>query len=194
MTSDGDPAFWHWALQLQLQNSLVVFRFHDAMHTVKASGARSSKATPKHLWTSTMFDRRDQCSFLWRPHFIFFKQYNNVLYQKALLWSHLSTWRSPRRILASSGNVLANSSLAFLCLCQQWGPPGSPTIASHFIQMAMDSASWHCCTLCLQVSLNLFGSWSRFFIHHSNNPSLQSFIIFSLPSTSREVSYSAYGL
>ena len=40
-------------------------------------------------------------------------------------------------------------------LCQQWGPPGSPTIASHFIQMATDSASWHCCTLCLQVSLNL---------------------------------------
>ena len=34
---------------------LVVFRFHDAMHTVKASGARSSKATPKHMWTSTMF-------------------------------------------------------------------------------------------------------------------------------------------
>ena len=47
------------------------------------------------------------------------------------------------------------------------------------------------CTLCLQVSLNLFGSCLRFFIHHSNNPSLQSFIYFSLPS--REVSYSAVG-
>ena len=77
--------------------------------------------------------------------------------------------------------------------CQQWGPPGSPTIASHFIQMARDSANWHCCILCLEVSLNLFGSWSRFFIHHSNNPSLQSFINFSLPSTSREVSFSAMG-
>ena len=80
-----------------------------------------------------------------------------------------------------------------MSLCQQWGPPGSPTIASHFIQMVTDSASWHCCTLCLQVSLNLFGSWPRFFIHHSNNPSLQSFINFSLPSTSREVIYSAMG-
>ena len=80
-----------------------------------------------------------------------------------------------------------------MSLCQQWGPPGSPTVASHFIQMATESASWHCCTLCLQVSLNLFGSWSRFFIHHSNNPLLQSFMNFSLPSTSREVSYSAMG-
>ena len=59
--------------------------------------------------------------------------------------------------------------------------------------MAMDSASWHCCTLCLQVSLNLFGSWSMFFIHHFNKPLLQSFINFSRPSTSREVSYSAMG-
>ena len=40
---------------------------------------------------------------LWRPHFVFCKQYNNVLHHKAQLWSHLSTWRSPRRILASSG-------------------------------------------------------------------------------------------
>ena len=95
--------------------------------------------------------------------------------------------------------VLQNSSSGILplvwlmSLCQQWGPPGSPTIASHFIQMATDSASWHCCSLCLQVSLNLFGSWSRFFIHHSNNPLLQCFINFSLLSTSREVSYSDMG-
>ena len=34
---------------IALQNSLVVFRFYDAMHTVQASGARSSKATAKHL-------------------------------------------------------------------------------------------------------------------------------------------------
>ncbi len=46
----------------------------------------------------------------------------------------------------------------FMPLCQQWCPPGSPTIASLLIQMATDSASWHCCTLCLQISLNLFGS------------------------------------
>ncbi len=41
------------------QNSLVIIRFHDTVHTVKASSARSSKATPKHLWTSTMFDCKD---------------------------------------------------------------------------------------------------------------------------------------
>ena len=67
-----------------------------------------------------------------------------------------------------------------MSLCQKWGPPGSPTIASHFIRMATDSASWHCYTLCQYVNLNLFGSWSRFFIHHSNNPPLQFFINFSL--------------
>ena len=81
----------------------------------------------------------------------------------------------------------------FMSLCQQWGPPRSPTIASHFIQKATDSASWHCCTLCLQGSLNLFWSCSRFFIHHSNNPLLHSVINFSLPSTSREVSDNAMG-
>ena len=88
---------------IALQNSLVVFRFHDAMCTVKAFGARRSKATPKHLWTSTMFDRRDRVLFFEGLIIVFCKQYRNVLYQKALLWSHLSTWRSPRRILASSG-------------------------------------------------------------------------------------------
>ena len=117
---------------IALQNSLVVFRFHDALPTVKASGARSSKATPKHLWT-TMFDPRDRVLF-----------FEGLISFSALLWSHLSTWRSPRRILAFSGKFLANTSLAFLCPCQQWGPPGSPTIASHLIQMQTDTASWHC--------------------------------------------------
>ena len=52
---------------IALQNSLVVFRFHDAMHTVKA---RSRKATPKHLWTSTMFDCRD-CVLFFEGSFCF---------------------------------------------------------------------------------------------------------------------------
>ncbi len=96
------------------QNYLVIIRFHDTVHTVKASSARSSKATPKHLWTSTMFDCRG-CSFLWRPHFFFCKQCHDVLYQKALLLSHLSTVRSPRRIVVLSHKFVTNSSLAFLC-------------------------------------------------------------------------------
>lgn len=40
---------------IDFQNFLVVFRFSDALHTVKASTARSSKTSPKHLRTSTMF-------------------------------------------------------------------------------------------------------------------------------------------
>lgn len=41
------------------ENSLLIIRFHDTVHTVKASEARSSKATLKRLWTSTMFYCRD---------------------------------------------------------------------------------------------------------------------------------------
>ena len=97
------------------QNSLVVFRFHDAMHTVKASSARSSKATPKYLWTSTMFERSD-C----------------VLFFEGLI--------------SFSTIMCFTKKLYFGLICP------------HDIQMATDSASWHCCTQCLQVSLNLFGS------------------------------------
>ena len=48
--------------------------------------------------------------------------------------------------------------------------------------------------LCVKVSMNLFGSWSRYFFHHLNNQSLQSLIRFSLAATSREVGYSAMHL
>ena len=58
----------------------------------------------------------------------------------------------------------------------------------------MDGVSWNCRILCLKVSLNLFGSLSRCFVHHLNNPSLQSSIKFSFAATSREVGYSAMGL
>ena len=81
-----------------------------------------------------------------------------------------------------------------LSLSQQWDPPGSPTIEPPFIQLATDGVSWNCRSLCLKVSLSLFGSWSRCFLHHSNNPSLQSSIKFSLVATSREVGYSAVDL
>ena len=172
MTSDGDPAFWHWALHCAPKLFWLSSDFHDAMHTVKASGARSRKATPKHLWTSTMFDCRDCVLFF--EGLISFSVNSTIMCftKKALLWSHLSTWHSPRRILAFSGNFWQTLvCLFFMSLCQQWDPPGSPTIASHFIQMATDSASWHCCTLCLQVSLNLFRSWLWFF-----TPFEQSFV------------------
>ncbi len=52
------------------QNYLVIIRFHDTVHTVKTFSARSSKATPKHLWTSTMFDCGD--CFLFCEGLIYF--------------------------------------------------------------------------------------------------------------------------
>ena len=62
MTTDGDPAS-DTGPYIAPKNSLVVLRFHDAMHTVKALGSRSSKATQKHWSTSTMFDCRDRVLF-----------------------------------------------------------------------------------------------------------------------------------
>ncbi len=84
------------------RNSLVIIRFHDTVHTVKATSARSSKAIPKYLWTSSMFDWRDCVFFLWRSFFFFCKQCHDVLYQKALLLSHPSTLCSPRKIVVLS--------------------------------------------------------------------------------------------
>src|SRR4029434_3391020 len=98
MATDGDPAS-DTGPYIAPKNSLVVLRFPDAMHTVKASGSRSSKAAPKHRSSSTIFACRDCVLFFKRPHFVVCK----LPYQKALLWSHLSTGRSLRMILASPG-------------------------------------------------------------------------------------------
>ena len=43
-------------LNIVLQNALVISWFNDAMHTFKAPSARGSTTTPKHHWTSSMFD------------------------------------------------------------------------------------------------------------------------------------------
>ncbi len=56
-----------------------------------------------HVWLEGL------CSFHWRPHFFFCKQCHDVLYQKALLLSHLSTVRSPRRIVVLSHKFWQNS-------------------------------------------------------------------------------------
>ena len=50
-------------LNIALQNALVISLFHDAMHTIKAPSARGSTATPKHHWSSSMFDCREGVLF-----------------------------------------------------------------------------------------------------------------------------------
>lgn len=89
---------------IMLQNSLVVFRFYDAMQAVEVPSARGSKAAPIYLNFHCVW-RQGTFSFLWWPHYIFCKRYSHVLYQKGLFWSHLTTGCSPRRILSSSGNL-----------------------------------------------------------------------------------------
>ncbi len=58
MTSGGDAAFWHWPLCCA-PKLFGNHQFHDTVHTVKTFSTRSSKATPKHVWTTPMFDCRD---------------------------------------------------------------------------------------------------------------------------------------
>ena len=81
----------------------------------------------------------------------------------------------------------------FMPLCQKWGSPWSPAIALHPIHMTTYGSSWHCCTLSLQDSLNLCGSWLRLFIHHLNYPASHCLINFSPPSTFREICHSSMG-
>ena len=64
----------------------------------------------------------------------------DVLFQKALIWSHLSTGHSPRRILASS-NVFWQTPVGFSYVSQQWGPSGSPSREPPFIELVTDGAS-----------------------------------------------------
>ncbi len=148
-------SFLTLATMLHPQDSLVIIRFHDTVHTVKASSARSSNTTPKHLWTSTMFDCRD-CVLFFEVLISFSVNSAMMSFTKKLYFCLIC----PQYVLPeglwfchiSFGKL---QSCFFMHLCQQWCPPGSPTIASLFIQMATDSASWHCCT---QICLNLFGS------------------------------------
>ncbi len=148
MTSGGDAAFWNWPLccapKFFGNHQISWYRSHS--QGIQCQKQQSNPSLNLHhvwLW--------GRCSFLWEPHFFFYKQCHDVLYQKSLILSHLSTVRSPRRIVVLSHKF--------------WQTPGfflyafvSTVVSSLFIQMATDSASWHCCTLCLQISVNLFGS------------------------------------
>ncbi len=135
---------------------------------VKASSARSSKATPKHIWTSTMFDCRD-CVLFFEDLISF--SVNVMSFTKKLYFCLVCQYVLTEGLWFCHMSLGKLQSCICMPLCQQWCLPGSPTIASLFIQMATDSASWHCCTLCLQISLNLFGKLIRVLYPPSNNPS-----------------------
>lgn len=59
MTSDGDTAFWQWAIHCA-QNSMAAFRFHNAVHTSWNIQCPKQKNNPK---TSVKF-RLDRVLFL----------------------------------------------------------------------------------------------------------------------------------
>lgn len=165
MTSDAAPAFWHWALHC----TYIVFRFYDALHTDKASSARGSN-TPQNHHRPSMFDCRYCVLFciglisLNRKMMSFTKN----LYLGLICSQHvLPGFWLPQVYFGKSTPLL---------LCQQWGAPHSPAIAFYLVQMSIDNSNWHCCTLSLENSLYLFGSWMRLFIHYVDYPSLQAVI------------------
>ncbi len=98
MTSGGDAAFWHWTLHStpKFFGNHQISWYHSHSQGIQCQKQQSNPKTYlnlHHVWL---------CSFLWRPHFFFCKQCHDVLYQKALLLSRLSTVLSHRRIVVLS--------------------------------------------------------------------------------------------
>ena len=59
---DLDSTFWHWALRCasKLFGSLQIPWCHAHSQDI---WCQKQQSNPKHLWTSTMFDRRDRVLF-----------------------------------------------------------------------------------------------------------------------------------
>ncbi len=113
ITSGGDAAFWHWPLRcapkLFGNHQISSYRSHS-----QGIQCQKQQSNPKTSWTSTMFD----CTVC----FSFSVNSSMMSFTKKLFFCLICphTVRSPRRIVVLS-QVLANSSLAFLCLCVSRG-------------------------------------------------------------------------
>lgn len=99
----------------------------------------------------------------------------------------------PQEILASLGKFWQTPIRLFNVSTSAEGLSGSPTIASLFIQIATDSASCHCCTLCRHVSLNLFWKLTEVLYQLFEQAFVAVFHHFSLSSTFRDIRYIAMG-
>lgn len=106
-----------------LQHSLLINRFHDAVHTGKESSNISSKATPKHHppppclnWLCIICPQYVPPEGLWLHYICSIKLQSGFFY--AFLSAVESSWVSYH-------------------------------LASLFIQTVIDSVSSHCCILCL---------------------------------------------
>lgn len=121
------------------------------LHTCSNQGC--SKAAPKHQWTSTMFDCRGHVLFF--EGLISFSE-NRIMrcFTKKLNFSLIC----PQDILPE-GFWLPQERFVSMSAA------GSCWVSYHGVSFHSDG-NRHCCTLRLQVSLNWFGSWSRFFIHY----------------------------
>ncbi len=103
----------------------LIIRFHDTIHTVKASSARSSKATPKPLWTSTMFDCRD-CVLYFEGLISFYVKSAMMSFTKKLYFCLICPqYILPDGLWFCHISSVKLQSCFFMPLCQQWCPPGS---------------------------------------------------------------------
>ena len=164
----------------------VITQFYNATHRFKAPSSRGCKTTPKHKSTTSMFDCCEW-SFLWIVNI--FSPVNIVLvyYRKALIWSHLSTEHCPLSILACSG-VFWWTPVGLSC--DSLSVVGHSWVSYHGAPLQVAKS----CTFFLKVSLNLFCSCPRSFLHYSNHPLLQYSFYSSIAASSREDSNGMMGL
>ncbi len=135
----------------------------------------------KPLWTSTIFNCRD-CVLFFEGLISFSVNSAMMSFTKKLYFCLICPqYVLPEGLWLTSFGKL--QSCFFMPLCQHWCPPGSPTIASLFIQMATDSASWRCWYPVSAAQLEFVPKLIvGFFIHHSGV--FRNFAVFALQQCS----------
>ena len=143
------------------QNLLIVSRFHDSLHTVYTPSARGSKTTPKHIWTSTIFNCRYRVLFF--VGLIPFSVNSRMTcFAKQLYLSLIC----PQNILPEELRLTQVCSCKlqsgfFMPPYQKWGFPQSPAIVLYLIQMTT-YVHWGCLSTirtilrCILSSIFLF--------------------------------------
>lgn len=167
------PAGWliHWdgSRAFSLQNAVIIWWCHCALYRFRAPWARGRTASPLHDWVYTMFHSRDHASSL-KTSFCLWWKYSCCDLLKN------SNFICPKDIFPEksclSVCILVNFSWTFFYIYQKMG---SSSVCYHGAHFHSDSDRWcNLKLLILEISLDLFWSFSSFFLQYSNYPSVQS--------------------